>query len=117
MEISLELLKLLLPEFIVDHFDFVSSENKGTRLHLYFDEKSAIPEEFKELMLVSKGFHPEITIQDFPIRGKFVYLHIRRRRWTEKGSGKIYQRDWKTLAKGTRMTKDFAAFLKSIDQY
>jgi hypothetical protein len=27
---------------------------------------------------ISKGFLTEITIQDFPLKGKFVYLHIKR---------------------------------------
>jgi hypothetical protein len=31
-----------------------------------------IPEEFKAVKLHSKGFFPEATVQDFPIRGKNV---------------------------------------------
>lgn len=38
-----------------------------------------IPEEFKGLKLSSKGFFPETTIQDFPIRGKNVFLGVIRR--------------------------------------
>ena len=33
------------------------------------------------LHLHSKGFFPEIEVQDFPIRGKAVYLRVKRRRW------------------------------------
>jgi hypothetical protein len=43
---------------------------------------------------MSKGFLDEITIQDFPLCGKFVYLHIKRRRWTNKTNGEIIKRDW-----------------------
>jgi transposase len=32
----------------------------------------------------SKGFYERTLIQDFPIRGKAVYLGIRRRRWRNK---------------------------------
>ncbi|MDN3607082.1 ISAon1 family transposase N-terminal region protein, partial [Kaistella yonginensis] len=46
-----------------------------------------------------------------------VKLHIKRRRWTDKNSGKILQRDWNLIAKGTRMTTDFAEFLKKISRY
>ena len=83
---------------------------------MYFEEKSKVPEEFNTLELVSKGFQDEITIQDFPLRGKYVYLHIKRRRWTNKTTGEIIKRDWQLAAKGTRMTQEFAAFLKEINR-
>jgi hypothetical protein len=77
-------------------------------------KKKVKPKEFDALELVSKGFLDEITIQDFPLRGKFVYLHIKRRRWTNKTTGEIIQRDWQLVAKGTRMTQEFAAFLRKL---
>ena len=43
-------------------------------------EKATIPSEYSDLHLHSKGFLPEIEVQDFPIRGKAVYLRIKRRR-------------------------------------
>ena len=45
-----------------------------------------------------------------------VYLHIKRRRWTNKANGEIIKRDWTLVAKGTRMTQEFAAFLKEINR-
>ena len=110
----IELLKFMLPDFLVDHFDVVSANDTEEILHLYFEEKTKPPEEFNTLELVSKGFQDEIAIQDFPIRGKFVYLHIKRRRWTNKSTGGIIKRDWTLVAKGTRMTQEFAAFLKGV---
>ena len=62
----------------------------------------------------SKGFSPEIKVEDFPLRGKSVLLHIKRRRWTLVDSGKIVKRDWELVAKGTRITSEFASFLKDI---
>ncbi|WP_437438497.1 ISAon1 family transposase N-terminal region protein [Polaribacter sejongensis] len=75
-----------------------------------------MPDEFIVLKLSSKGFFPEATIQDFPIRGKNVFLHVIRRRWVEESSKKVVVRDWKLVAKGTRITSEFAAFLKQISQ-
>ncbi|WP_455550137.1 ISAon1 family transposase N-terminal region protein [Chryseobacterium lacus] len=49
-------------------------------MHIYFEEKSPIPQEFSALMLQSKGFLAEITVDDFQLRGKSVKLHIKRRR-------------------------------------
>jgi hypothetical protein len=63
-------------------------------------------------MLKSLGFLPEITVEDFPPWGKSMKLHVKRRRWTDKNSGDILQRDWNLFAKGTRMTQDFAEFFK-----
>ncbi|WP_457766487.1 ISAon1 family transposase N-terminal region protein, partial [Elizabethkingia meningoseptica] len=46
-----------------------------------------------------------------------VKPHVKRRRWTDKSSGEFLQRDWQLVSKGTRMTKDFAGFLKKISRY
>ncbi len=112
-----ELLKLLLPEYLISYFEIVRFEEKDKLLHIYFEEKSTMPQEFSSLHLQSKGFHDEITVDDFPLRGKSVKLHIKRRRWTDVKSGKVLQRDWNLIAKGTRMTQDFAEFLKKICRY
>lgn len=72
------------------------------------------PEELKDLKLSSKGFFVEATVQDFPIRGKNVFLHIIRRRWIDDSSKKVITRDWQLVAKGTRITSEFATFLKGI---
>ena len=112
-----ELLKFLLPEYLVEYFEISKFEEKEGLLHIYFEEKNNVPREFSSLQLQSKGFHEKITVDDFPLRGKAVKLHIKRRRWTDIKSGNILQRDWKLIAKGTRMTQDFAEFLKKISRY
>ena len=70
----------------------------------------------KILSFILKVFFPEATVQDFPIRGKNVFLHIIRRRWINESSKKVVIRDWQLVAKGTRITSEFAAFLKEISQ-
>ena len=112
-----EILKLLLPEFLIDHFEIVKFAEENKILHIYFEEKCTIPQEFSTLMLQSKGFLPEITVDDFPIRGKSVKLHIKRRRWLDVKTNETLQRNWELVAKGTRMTQDFAEFLKKISRY
>ncbi len=105
---------LLLPEVLVTYFDLTKHEVKGQEIHFYFTELNTIPEEFKGVKLHSKGFFPEATVQDFPIRGKNVFLHITRRRWYNEATGKVVTRDWQLVAKGTRITSEFAAFLKEL---
>lgn len=117
MENYIDLLKLVLPEMIVDHFDLVKSSKEEEKLQLFFEEKNTLPKEIKDRELISKGFHKEAIIQDFPLRGRLVFLHVRRRRWTDKETGEIIQRDWNIVSKGTRMTTEFALFLKEINQY
>ena len=86
-------------------------------MHLYFEERNVLPKEESERTLIAHGFHKEVTIQDFPLRGNTVYLHVKRRRWLDKASKQVVQRDWTLVAQGTRMTTEFAAFLKEISQY
>lgn len=71
-----DLLKLLLPEYLIEYFDVMKFEEIDGLLHLYFEEKNTIPKEFSSLQFQSKGFHQEITVDDFPLRGKAVQLHI-----------------------------------------
>lgn len=108
---------MMLPEVLVDYFEITKGEKKGEVLHLYFTELNIIPEEFASDKLVSKGFHNEITIQDFPLRGFQVYLHISRRRWLNATTNQVVSRDWDLVAKGTRLTSEFAAFLKELSRY
>lgn len=117
LESNNELLKLFLPEILVEHFDLTNSEQKEEVLHLYFEEQNNTPIEHQEMILISKGFYDVITVQDFPLRGKHVFLHIKRRRWTDKHSNKIVNRDWNLVAKGSRMTEEFADFLKEISRF
>ncbi|WP_026777267.1 hypothetical protein [Polaribacter sp. Hel_I_88] len=116
MEVSIDVIKLSLPEVLVNYFKLTKHELKQGELHFYFTELNKVSQEFKALKLSSKGFFPEATVQDFPIRGKNVFLHIIRRRWINESTKKIVIRDWQLVAKGTRITSEFATFLKQISQ-
>jgi hypothetical protein len=111
------LMKLILPESIEAYFELSSHKKVGEELHLYLREISSIPTEYQNNKLISKGFFAEATIQDFPIRGYQVYLHITRRRWLNEDTGKVVYRNWDLVTQGTRITKEFAAFLKEIGRY
>jgi len=108
------LAKYLLPEGILAYFEIVNDTIQDEQVHFYLEEKNILPKEYQSKIAQSKGFSPEITVEDFPLRGKPVLLHIKRRRWTLVDSGKIVKRNWKLVAKGTRITSEFASFLKDI---
>ncbi|WP_052305764.1 ISAon1 family transposase N-terminal region protein [Pseudopedobacter saltans] len=75
---------------------------------------NVIPDEYQHNKLISKDFFDLVTLQDFPIRGQQVYLHVKRRRWLNQDTDKVVYRNWELVAKGTRITQDFATFLKGI---
>lgn len=106
------LVRILLPEGILDYFELTKIVESIPGLNIYLEEKNVTPSEYKDEKLESKGFLPEIYIQDFPIRNQKVTLCIKRRRWEVKDTGQIVSRDWKIVQQGTRMTKEFADFLK-----
>jgi hypothetical protein len=109
---------MILPESICEYFELVSvnKDDQKEVMDLYLQEVSTIPVEFSKDRLTSKGFFDQVTIQDFPIRGYKVFLHIKRRRWFNEDTKKVVYRNWDVIAKGTRITKDFAAFLKEISR-
>lgn len=108
------LISLLLPEGILDYFELTQVEKEGKMLNIYLEEKNIGPDGYTNKDLESKGFFPEVSIQDFPIRGQKVALCIKRRRWTVKKTGEIISRDWDLVRKGARMTTEFGLFLKGI---
>ena len=112
-----DLVKLLLPEIIVEYFELTYIQKGEEIVHLYLKEMNSIPKEYCSNKLSSKGFFDEIIVQDFPIRGHQVYLHITRRRWLNEDTGKVVFGDWNLVADGTRITQEFASFLKEINRF
>ncbi|MEA5258944.1 transposase [Arcicella aquatica] len=108
------LLSFFLPEGILEYFELTKVEKVQKELQIYLEEKNTVPSGYQKEDLESKGFFPEVSIQDFPIRGQKVALRIKRRRWTVKKTGDIISRDWDLVIKGARMTTEFGLFLKGI---
>jgi hypothetical protein len=113
----MDLAKYVLPEEIFRYFSLVKIEQDGRELHLYLEELNELPEDYNRIYLESKGFHEESVLKDFPIREKPSFLHVRRRRWKEKATGKTISRDWELVAEGTHYTQGFASFLKGLVGY
>ena len=109
-----ELVKLLLPEEIFDYFEITNMVVQDRSVSVFLDERDIKPEAFSGQKLTSKGFHAESIIQDFPIRNKAVFLHVRRRRWLVEPTNEVVSRDWDSVAEGTRYTRSFADFLKGL---
>ena len=61
--------------------------NLETKITIYKFTPQVFTLTHSHLHLHSKGFFPEIEVQDFPIRGKAVYLRVKRRRWEDPETG------------------------------
>lgn len=108
------LLKALLPQELFEYFEIVRIDIEEKVLDVFLDELNQPPLEYSGEKLTSKGFRDYVAIQDFPIRERAVYFHLRQRKWLVESSGKIVSKDWELAAKGSRYTKSFAAFLKEL---
>ena len=107
---------LLFPEGLLESFDVTSYEKQEKSIMFELSEKNIIPEEFRGTKLISKGFRPPSTLEDFPLRGSTVKLRIKRRKWTIAETNKVVTSSWDIVAKGTRKTHEFASFLKYINR-
>ena len=109
------LLRYLLPEELFEYFELTEvQESEKDTLLLHLEEKKVPPPEHKDKHLLSNGFDEPVRIQDFPLRQKRVYFVVRRRKWKDKETGKIYSRSWSLTANGTSYSKEFADFLKEL---
>lgn len=113
METS-DLLAYFLPEGILTYFDIRKVTDQDSKLIISLEEKPLTSEELSNRHLHSKGFYPAVEIQDFPIRKRACYFKVKRRRWIDIDTGELYTRDWNLVEKGTKMTSEFALFLKRL---
>lgn len=107
------LAQIVLPAQILEYFTIVGISQTESEIHISLDEKMN-PELREDVHFESKGFMEAVSITDFPIRDHKVILRVRRRRWTDTRTGKSFSIpiDLDVVAKGTRYSKEFGAFLK-----
>ena len=108
------LVEAFLPKDLFQYFEITNVNITDKKIQVDLDELNNVPVSHKNVKLISKGFHSPVIIQDFPLRERAVFLHVRRRKWKEERTGKIISNNWDTMAKGTRFTKGFASFLKDV---
>ena len=106
--------RLLLPEGTLDYFDLDDVKESVNEVVIYLEEKNMVPETYTDQDTEIKGFYEPVIVQDFPLRGKKVFLNIRRRRWLLKKHNEYISHNWRMVAEGTRMTQGFASFLKEL---
>ncbi len=112
-----------LPKDLLEHFsitgllELCEVKSKQVYFEIYLEENNKILQDVDATDYESKGL-TEITIQDFPIRGKAVYLRIKRRRWRHKTNPSIIIRnDFSIVAEGSGFTQELSDFLKGTGRY
>lgn len=121
-ETDLSLLSLFLPEGLLSYFDVVGFDKApitdslyANRLTIFLEEKKEVPEAYKNYRYKASGFMEPRVVDDYPIRDNLVSLSLKRRRWDVFVDEKWIKvnRSWGDfIAQGTRLSKEFAAFLK-----
>jgi hypothetical protein len=118
-----ELLQFILPEGLLSHFDVIEIlllcdiKSKKEFFEIVLEEQNKILLPVDVIQYESKGF-TEVTLQDFPLRGKPTYLRIRRRRWRHKQDPKnIIRNDFSFVAEGAGFTQELSDFLKDTSGY
>ena len=118
-----QLLHHLFPSELMDYFmikDFQTLCNIETKEEYWvveFEEKNELPAGYSSLDYESKGFMESNLIQDFPLRGKAVFLRIKKRRWRHKDTGTVIKRDFSFISKGAKFTRELSDFLKDAGGY
>ena len=106
-----QVLRTVFPEVITDNFEFTDYVEQADRLEYWLDERK-----YMSGTVHPYGFTDYKTIQDFPIRGRSVYLHVRRRKWIDRSTGEIFTYDFDGLTEsGSKLSPEFVAFLKEED--
>ena len=111
---SHQLLRCIFPDVLADYFDVVDIQESVSQFDFWLDERNFMEKSDHKLGTVSSyGFTSERVIQDFPIRGKAVYLHVRRRKWRDSSNGEIFTYSYDDLtAEGSKLSPEFVSFLK-----
>ena len=109
-----KLLRVVFPEVLMEYFEISGWYDDSVKIEVWLDEKHYMERSgYKSGTVISHGFADGKVIQGFPLRGKPVYPHVRRRRRYDKAAGETFSYTYDGLAaEGTKLTPEFVAFLK-----
>ena|ERR1035437_3145484 len=110
MEIQQKILELILPKGVFDRFVLTDGTINEEDIQITLEEKDDPPVTDNQ-KIIARKFH-DITITDFPIRGRRTLLTFRRRYWKIEGQQEYLKRDIALSFPGTQLEKEFADFLK-----
>jgi len=116
-QITKEIFDLIFPCGVSDWFELKEGRNDENNVFITLEEKDIPPlsESDKNKKILARKFH-DITITDFPIRGRRTLLTFRRRYWKIEGREEYLKRDIQLAFPGTQLEVEFANFLKETSR-
>lgn len=112
------LLWAMLPKGLEPYFEIEEFKEDNEILKIVLLEKNIVPEELGEKYhgkkIINTVIKP-ITVDYFPIKGKKCEIVLKRRFWKFDGEAEMLKREINICAKGTKLEKEFADFLKEFD--
>ncbi|MFH1362196.1 MAG: hypothetical protein ABIH69_06045, partial [bacterium] len=110
-----EILELIFPKGTFEWFEITDGkrdeDDKPTHITLTEKDIPPLTEENKNKKILARKFY-NITITDFPLRGRQTLLTFRGRYWKLEGQDEYLKRDIKLAFAGTQLEQEFALFLK-----
>lgn len=105
---------MFLPNGLEELFELKKFEMSDTAYDIWLDEKKKLADEdYRNPNIVARGYTDYFTIQDYPMRGRPVYLHMRKNKWWDKETNEIFSYTLELPNEdGTRLSAEFVAFLK-----
>ncbi len=112
MDLTKEMFELIVPQGLFDWFELTDSRSDEQQVSFTLTEKDLPPLLNPDQTIVARKFH-DITMTDFPLRGKRTRLTVRRRYWKLEGQDEYLKRDIPLCFPGTQLEQAFADFLKA----
>ena len=105
---------MFLPQGLEELFEMGRFERTEEAYDIWLDEKKRLSDEdFRNPHIVSRGYTDYVTVQDYPLRGRAFFLHMRRNKWWDKSTNEIFSYNPELPnEEGTRLSAEFVSFLK-----
>lgn len=115
MELTKDLFELIFPQGLFEWFELTDGRSDEEQVYFTLTEKDLPPLSNPDQTIVARKFH-DVTMTDFPLRGKRTRLTVRRRYWKLEGQDEYLKRDIPLCFPGTHLEQAFADFLKAASR-
>ena len=99
-------------ECLDELFEIVRFERTEQAYNIWLDEKKDRSEEDRHNPnIVARGYADYVVIHDYPLRGRPVYLHMRKNKWWNKLTNEIFSYNQEMPNEdSTRLSAEFMSF-------
>lgn len=105
---------MCLPQGREELFEIVRFERSEQAYDIWLDEKKKLSaDDCRNPNIIARGYTDYAVIQYYPLRGRPVYLHMRKNKWWDKKSNEIFSYDLELPnEEGTRLSAEFVILKK-----